>query len=168
MNDEGVVVGEKRTMKNWKVLCFWIGLSEAVGVVAGLLTRKDVQIYSSEIVKPLLSPPPVLFPVVWTVLYALMGHGAARNFMTSAPKGRTRALWFFGVQLFLNFGWCFIFFSSQSFGAAFLWLLALIVAVVGMFLTFHKIDKVAAYTQTAYLLWLLFAAYLNFSVWLLN
>ena len=155
-------------MKNWKILCFWIALSEAVGITAGILTRKDVQIYSSEIIKPLLSPPPVLFPIVWTILYALMGYGAAKIFITPASKERTRALMLFGVQLFFNFGWCFIFFSLQSFGAAFLWLLALITAVVGMFLAFRKIDKSAAYTQIAYLLWLLFAAYLNFSVWLLN
>ena len=155
-------------MKNWKILCFWIALSEAVGITAGILTRKDVQVYSSEVIKPLLSPPPVFFPVVWTILYALMGYGAAKIFITPASKERTKALWLFVVQLFFNFGWCFIFFSSQSFGAAFLWLLVLITTVVGMFLAFHKIDKFAAYTQIPYLLWLLFAAYLNFSVWLLN
>ena len=79
-------------MKNWKILCFWIALSEAVGITAGILTRKDVQIYSSEIIKPLLSPPPVLFPIVWTILYALMGYGAAKIFITPASKERTRAL----------------------------------------------------------------------------
>ena len=153
-------------MKNWKILCFWIALSEAVGITAGILTRKDVQVYSSEVIKPLLSPPPVFFPVVWTILYALMGYGAAKIFITPASKERTKALWLFVVQLFFNFGWCFIFFSSQSFGAAFLWLLVLITTVVGMFLAFHKIDKFAAYTQIPYLLWLLFAAYLNFWWWL--
>ena len=157
-----------KKMKNWKTFCFWIALSEAVGIMAGILTRKDVQIYSSEIIKPLLSPPPVLFPIVWTVLYALMGYGAAKIFISPASKERTRALWLFVSQLFFNFGWCFIFFSLQRFGVAFLWLLALITAVVGMIFVFRKIDKFAAYTQIPYLLWLLFAAYLNFSVWSLN
>ena len=155
-------------MKNWKILCFWIALSEAVGITAGILTRKDVQIYSSEIIKPLLSPPPVLFPIVWTVLYALMGYGAAKIFISPASKERAMALRLFGLQLFFNFGWCFIFFSLQYFGMAFLWLLALIITVVGMIFFFRKIDKVVAYTQIPYLLWLLFATYLNFSVWYLN
>ena len=125
-------------MKNWKILCFWIALSEAVGITAGILTRKDVQVYSSEVIKPLLSPPPVFFPVVWTILYALMGYGAAKIFITPASKERTKALWLFVVQLFFNFGWCFIFFSSQSFGAAFLWLLVLIAAVVGNVFSFSQ------------------------------
>ena len=155
-------------MKNWKILCFWIALSESVGITAGILTRKDVQIYSSEIIKPLLSPPPILFPIVWTVLYALMGYGAAKIFISPASKERAMALRLFGLQLFFNFGWCFIFFSLQYFGMAFLWLLALIITVVGMIFFFRKIDKVVAYAQIPYLLWLLFATYLNFSVWYLN
>ena len=155
-------------MKNWKILCFWIALSESVGITAGILTRKDVQIYSSEIIKPLLSPPPILFPIVWTVLYALMGYGAAKIFISPASKERAMALRLFGLQLFFNFGWCFIFFSLQYFGMAFLWLLALIITVVGMIFFFRKIDKVVAYAQIPYLLWLLFAIYLNFSVWYLN
>ena len=155
-------------MKNWKILCFWIALSEAVGITAGILTRKDVQIYSSEIIKPLLSPPPILFPIVWTVLYALMGYGAAKIFISPASKERAMALRLFGLQLFFNFGWCFIFFSLQYFGMAFLWLLALIITVVGMIFFFRKIDRVVAYAQIPYLLWLLFATYLNFSVWYLN
>ena len=155
-------------MKNWKILCFWIALSEAVGITAGILTRKDVQIYSSEIIKPLLSPPPILFPIVWIVLYALMGYGAAKIFISPASKERAMALRLFGLQLFFNFGWCFIFFSLQYFGMAFLWLLALIITVVGMIFFFRKIDRVVAYAQIPYLLWLLFATYLNFSVWSLN
>ena len=155
-------------MKNWKILCFWIALSEAVGITAGILTRKDVQIYSSEIIKPLLSPPPILFPIVWIVLYALMGYGAAKIFISPASKERAMALRLFGLQLFFNFGWCFIFFSLQYFGMAFLWLLALIITVVGMIFFFRKIDRVVAYAQIPYLLWLLFATYLNFSVWYLN
>ena len=131
-------------MKNWKILCFWIAVSETVGIIAGILTRKDVQIYSSEIIKPLLSPPPVLFPIVWTVLYALMGYGAAKIFISPASKERTRALWLFVSQLFFNFGWCFIFFSLQRFGVAFLWLLVLITAVVGMILVFRKIENLSS------------------------
>ncbi len=157
-----------KNVKNWKIFCFWIALSELVGVTAGLLTRKDIQVYSSEIIKPLLSPPPVLFPVVWTILYALMGYGVAKISIAKTSEERTRALRLFGVQLFFNFGWCFLFFSLQSFGTAFFWLLALITAVAGMFFAFRKLNKIAAYLQIPYLLWLTFAAYLNFSVWLLN
>ncbi|MBR2207955.1 MAG: tryptophan-rich sensory protein [Synergistaceae bacterium] len=155
-------------MKNLKIFAFWIFLSEAVGITAGILTRSGVRLYSAETVKPLLSPPPVIFPVVWTILYALMGYGAAKIFITPSSKERTRALGLFLIQLFFNFGWCFLFFSFKLFGAAFLWIIVLVMCVTMMFFAFLKVDKLAAYLQIPYWLWLLFASYLNFSVWILN
>ena len=154
--------------KNWKTFSLWILFSEAVGFTAGILTREATQIYANEIIKPFLAPPSILFPVVWTLLYALMGYGVAKIFLSPKSKQRTQGLTFFFIQLFLNFCWCFLFFSFQEFGLAFFWLLALIAAVIFMAKYFYKINTLAAYFQIPYILWLIFAAYLNFSVWILN
>ena len=118
--------------------------------------------------KPPLSPPGWLFPVVWSILYALMGVGAAR--VCLAPPSRTRSLGLnlFVVQLIVNFFWSPIFFNAQAFGFAFLWLLLLWGLVLWMTCTFRKTDPLAAKLQIPYLLWLTFAAYLNFGVWYLN
>ena len=155
-------------IKNLKIFAFWIFLSEAAGAVAGFLTRSGVQAYSAETVKPFLSPPPFVFPIAWIILYALMGYGAAKIFSARPSKERTSALWIFCMQLFFNFCWCFLFFSFKLFGTAFLWIIALLLCVMLMFFSFLKVSRTAAYLQIPYLLWLLFASYLNFSVWLLN
>ena len=155
--------------KNWKNFAFWILVSEAAGIISALLTRDGVIIYGSEIIKPFLSPPPVIFPVVWTILYALMGYGAAKIYTANSNSGyKKSALIFFAIQLFINFCWCFIFFSLRMFGTACLWLVVLIICVAGMMITFHRVNKFASYIQIPYLIWLLFALYLNYAVWTLN
>ena len=155
-------------MKKLKTFLLWIIFSEAVGFTAGILTRDSVKIYTTEIVKPFLAPPPILFPIVWTILYALMGYSVACISLSPTSKERTQGIRIFLAQLFFNFCWCFLFFSAQLFGIAFMWLLALIILVAMMIKIFHKINFIAAVIQIPYLLWLLFAGYLNFSVWLLN
>ena len=117
---------------------------------------------------PPLSPPPWVFPVVWTLLFALMGIGAARIWMRQPSRGRTRALELFAVQLGFNFFWSIIFFNFQQFGLALLWLLILWALIVWMILAFRRVDRPAALLQIPYLLWVSFAAYLNLGVWLLN
>ena len=147
---------------------FWILLSEAVGVLSGWLTREGTQIYGQTIVKPPFSPPGWVFPVVWTLLYALMGIGAARIDQTPASKDRSLGLNLFVVQLTVNFFWSPIFFNLQAFGFAFFWLLLLWGLVLWMILVFRKGDTLAAKLQIPYLIWLTFAAYLNINVWYLN
>jgi len=154
--------------KTWKTYVFWIGLSEAVGLIAGLMTREDTKIYGETIIQPLLAPPAIVFPIVWTFLYALMGISAARISLQQPSADRKRRLDVFIVQLFVNFLWSFVFFSAQAFGTAFFWLLLLWVLVLWMILTFWKVDPFAAKLQIPYLIWLTFAAYLNLGVWVLN
>lgn len=151
-----------------KVYAFWILLAEAVGVLAGLLTRTGTQIYAASIQKPPLSPPALVFPIAWTILYALMGAGAARVYLTPASAARARGLNLFVVQLTFNFLWSVIFFNYQAFGAAFLWLAILWALILMMTFAFGKADRLAALLQIPYLVWVLFAGYLNFGVWLLN
>lgn len=152
----------------WKIYAFWILLSEAVGGIAGLLSRQGTKIYEQSVLQPPLSPPAIVFPIVWVILYALMGIGAARISISGDTVDTHRALTLFGRQLFVNFLWPLIFFVAQSYGFALIWLIVLWIMVLGMILAFQKIDPVAAKLQIPYLIWLTFAAYLNLGVWYLN
>ena len=152
----------------WKTYAFWILLAEAVGGIAGWLTRDGTKLFNETILQPPLSPPPIVFPIVWGILYALMGISAARISMQPHSAERSKGLNLFVTQLVVNFFWSLIFFNAQAFGFAFLWLLLLWVLVLWMILTFRKVDPLAAKLQIPYLLWLTFAAYLNLGVWILN
>ncbi|MBQ1170251.1 MAG: tryptophan-rich sensory protein [Oscillospiraceae bacterium] len=154
--------------KPWKTYLLWILLTEAAGGLSGWLTREGTKAYSQAIVQPPLSPPGWVFPVVWTILFALMGIGAARIYLAPPSKARSRGLNLFISQLVVNFFWSPIFFNPQAFGLAFFWLLLLWGLVIWMILTFRKVDRTAANLQIPYLLWLTFAAYLNAGVWYLN
>ena len=147
---------------------FWILLSEAVGALSGWLSREEMQIYSETVTQPPLSPPTWLFPLVWGILYLLMGVSAARIRLQPPSSTRSRGLNLFIIQLVVNFFWSLIFFNAQAFGFALLWLILLWVLVLLMILTFRKVDPLAATLQIPYLLWLTFAAYLNAGVWYLN
>lgn len=146
---------------------FWVLLAEGVGLLAGLLTRDATMIYANTIVKPPLAPPAIVFPIVWTILYALMGIGAARV-ATSPNRKNNIALNLFVIQLIVNFFWSFFFFNAQAFGFAAIWLVLLWVLVLLMIIAFFKVDRLAAWLQIPYLIWLTFAAYLNLGVYLLN
>lgn len=152
----------------WRTYGFWILLAEGAGVLSGWLTRGSMRIYKEGIVKPPLSPPGVVFPVVWTVLYALMGIGAARVSMAPASSVRSRGLRIFLLQLAFNFFWGVIFFNLRRYGLSFFWLAALWGLILRMIVLFRKTDGPAARLQIPYLLWTAFAGYLNLGVWLLN
>ena len=154
--------------EDWKVYVFWVILAEAVGVVSGLLSREGIQAFSEVAQQPPLAPPAVVFPVVWSVLYALMGIGAARISLAEPSSQRNRALDLFVAQLVLNFFWSPIFFNLQAYGLAFIWLLVLWILVFLMILAFRKVDRLAAWMQVPYLIWLTFAAYLSAGVWVLS
>lgn len=157
-------------MKNgkWKTYLFWILLSEAVGIIAGLLTSDGTQAYSMMANKPALNPPAIVFPIVWTILYGLMGISAARIQLAPESRWQKRGITLFIAQLIVNFFWPLFFFNLQAYGFAFFWLLLLWGLVLAMILTFYKTDKLAALLQLPYLVWLTFAAYLNLGVWILN
>lgn len=154
--------------QNWQVYLFWILLSEAVGLLSGWLSGEGTAIFGQTAIQPPLSPPAILFPIVWTILYALMGIGAARISVTPDSSERDRSLNLFIAQLIINFFWSLIFFNARAYGFALLWLILLFVLVLWMTLEFRKTDPLAALLQVPYLLWLAFAAYLNYGVWMLN
>ena len=154
--------------RNWKPYFFWILLSEAVGALSGWLTMDAMQLYGQTVIQPSLAPPGWVFPAVWTLLYALMGIGAARIYLAPPSTARSLGLNFFIAQLVVNFFWSPIFFNLRAFGLAFFWLLLLWGLVLWMILAFRKVDQLAAKLQIPYLIWLTFAAYLNLGVWYLN
>jgi tryptophan-rich sensory protein len=146
----------------------WITVTEAVGGLSGWLSREGSRIFSETVAQPPLSPPGWLFPVAWGILYALMGFSAARVSLQPPSPHRSKGLNLYIAQLIVNFFWSLIFFNAQRFGFAFLWLLLLLGLVIVMTQEFRKADPIAALLQIPYILWLLFASYLNAGVWYLN
>ena len=151
-----------------KTYILWILFTEAVGALSGWLSRGGMELYREEIVKPPLSPPGIVFPIVWGILFALMGIGGARIYLAEPSNDRSRSLLIFFLQLGVNFFWSILFFAFQRYGLALLWLIMLWLMILWMIFSFRKVDKTAAWLQVPYLLWVTFAAYLNFGVWRLN
>ena len=152
----------------WKVFAVSVVLAEAVGALSGWLTRDGAQQYAQSIVLPPLSPPGIVFPIVWTVLFALMGIGSALVWLAPDSQARSGALRLYAVQLAFNFVWSLIFFNWKNYGFAFVWLAALWVLIGWMILRFRALVPAAGWTQVPYFLWVAFAGYLNLGVWLLN
>ena len=155
--------------KTWKTYAFWILLSELTGALSGFLTRNGTKAYQTTIAQPPLSPPAWLFPVVWTILFILMGISLYLVLTSGAPGDTvTAALAIFALGLAFNFFWSIWFFNFGWYWFAFVWLLLLLVTVVVMTLVFYVTSKWAGLLQIPYILWLLFAAYLNIAVAILN
>ena len=155
-------------VKKYKPYLSSVLLACAVGALSGFLSRNGMQEFQTSVLKPPLTPPPILFPIVWTILYVLMGLGAA--LVAQSPSGRSQrtALRIYALQLAVNFFWSILFFNFSAYFAAFLWLILLWVLVLLMIWSFAGVNRAAALLQIPYLLWLTFAAYLNWGVWVLN
>lgn len=150
----------------WKVYALCIAICLAVGGLAALIGMDGMRAYPA-LNQPPLAPPGWLFPVVWTILYTLMGISGGMIYL-SHDDCRRDALRVFALQLFLNFGWTVLFFALSLRLAAFVWIVVLEAVIVVMIAMFFAIRPKAAYLQIPYFLWVAFAAYLNFSVWWLN
>ena len=156
-------------MKNrkWPVYGVSIAIAEAVGALAGYLTRGGMQNFQN-VAQSALTPPAIVFPIVWTILYALMGISSARIWLSEDSPQRTEGLSVYLFQLIFNFFWSIFFFNMEAYGFSFLWILGLWLLIVRMVRSFSKVDKPAAWLQVPYLLWVTFAAYLNYQVWQMN
>lgn len=150
----------------YKKLLFYIITTILIGTIPSIFVFKSMNVYNS-LNRPPLSPPPIVFPIAWTILYILMGI-SIYIIMQSKRKLKKNARLIYYIQLVTNALWAPIFFGFKEYFLAFLWILMLIVFVITMIFTFYKISKKAAYIQIPYLLWLLFASYLNFGVFVLN
>ena len=142
-------------------------IAVGVGALAGLITRQSVKEVFPLLEKPPLSPPAVVFPIVWTALYILMGVGLAAVKNAGGPESaRAERLWW--AQLAVNFSWTLVFFLAGAYLAALFVLILLFGLVVAMTAAFGKLSPPAARLQAPCLLWLAFAGYLNAGIWLLN
>ena len=140
----------------------------AVGGLSALLTRNSMEAFGA-LNQPPLSPPGWLFPVVWTVLYLLMGFASYLVFVNGRNRRKVQnALFVYGVQLFFNFLWSIIFFNQERYLFAFFWLLALWVLILITLVLFYRIHKPAGLLLIPYLVWVTFAGYLNLGIALLN
>ncbi len=144
---------------NKSALAISILIPLAVGSLSALISG-NMSIYSS-LNKPFLSPPTYIFPIVWTILYILMGISSYIIFV-SGNVNSTKALKIYALQLFFNFCW------SIQYLLAFIWLILLIILIIIMIQRFYEINTFAAYLQIPYLIWCIFAAFLNYIILMMN
>ena len=153
---------------NCKILSFSIAVPLAVGGFAAFFSRENIGMFNL-IEKPPLSPPSWLFPIVWTILYILMGISSYIVFTSDQEKGTIKiALKIYAIQLLFNFLWPILFFNFELYFFSFFWLIALLALIILTTKLFYKISKLAAYFMLPYILWVFFAGYLNLGIAILN
>ncbi len=149
----------------WKNLITCLAIPLAAGSLSALLTQNNMETFES-INKPVFAPPGWLFPVVWTILYILMG--IASYLVLTSGKPANTALTVYSIQLALNFFWPIIFFNLEQYLFALIWLVLLWFLILKTASLFHQISKPAGYLMLPYLLWVTFAGCLNFFICILN
>jgi translocator protein len=141
----------------------------AVGISAGILTASSVSSWYATLTKPSFNPPNWIFAPVWNLLYFLMGLALFIVWQKEKENPNfKKAVWIFAIQLALNFFWSLIFFGFHSPGLALLEIIFLWLSIVLNIFYFSKISKISAWLLVPYILWVSFAAFLNFSLWRLN
>ena len=145
-----------------------------VGGLSAFLT-KDAMMTFNSIKKPALSPPGIAFPIVWSILYVLMGIASYLIYNLDIKKLsdeqivlRKNVLVVYGVQLIFNFFWSIIFFKFSMYKFAFAWLVILWILIVIFIKNAIKLNKASAYLMIPYILWITFAGYLNVMIAMLN
>jgi translocator protein len=152
----------------WKLL-ITIVICEAVGILSGLLTMNDISTWYSTLQKPAWNPASYIFGPVWTILYLMMGIAWWLVIESDASQDdKRKAHVYFVIQLFLNFVWSILFFKFHAPDWAFVDIVLLILAVLITIFCFAKISKSAGWLLMPYILWICFAAVLNYTIWILN
>lgn len=156
-------------LKKIKPYAVSVAAALIVGGLSAFVTRNNMNIYD-DIVKPPLSPPMSVFPIVWSILFVLMGISSAMIYVDiHADKDKIKsALTVYAVQLAVNFAWGIIFFNLRAYFIAFVWLVLLWLLIAKMISSFRKINTAAALLQILYLIWVTFAGYLTLAIFLLN
>lgn len=142
-------------------------IAELAGGFGGIFTAPAIGEWYLSLAKPEWTPPSWVFASAWTILYALMGIAAGLIWHEKSKK-KTLALKIYGVQLVLNVAWSLLFFGLRSPAYALAEIALLWLAIAAAIALFHKISKKAAYLMVPYILWVTFAAFLNYGVWVLN
>ena len=156
-------------LKDVPKLVLAIGVSELAGIIGSVFTVSSIQSWYTTLTKPALNPPSWVFGPVWTTLYALMGIAAYLIWKQGWRKREVKiALGVFGVQLFLNAMWSIMFFGQQNPGLALINIVLLWLTIIWTMVVFSNISKPAMYLLVPYILWVSFATYLNYAIWILN
>ena len=153
----------KKIIKN----IFYLVTPLIVGFLSNSLTSNSRDFYK-ELIKPPLAPPGYLFGIVWTILFILIGISyLLLKLKTEGIDISDIDFWYY-LQLIINFFWSIFFFKNEALTFSFVWLVFLLIAVIITFLKFYKVNKISAYLLIPYILWIIFAGYLNLSVAILN
>lgn len=155
-----------KKLKTYFPYITFIGLALFIGLISGIFTNKGMAAYEL-VSKPWFTPPSALFPIVWTILYILVGYSMGRVWMTKS-EALPYCLMAYGAQLLGNLFWTIWFFLLQAYLFSFVWLVGLGFVVLIMAVLFFRADKRAGVLQVPYLLWLIFAGVLNLQIYLLN
>jgi translocator protein len=150
-------------------LILLLALPQAAGFMGSFFTRPAIQGWYLSLDKPWFTPPDIVFPIVWPTLFLLMGIASwlvwkERRRSAAAMNG----LWLYGTQLSLNVAWSILFFGIKSPQLAFYEIIVLILAVMATIIAFFRVRAMAGWLMVPYLLWLFFAALLNYSIWMSN
>lgn len=164
---KGVMFLTIKTNVDFKKLIVAVVIPLAVGGISSLIVNSGFKSYAEEAVKPPLSPPQWIFPIVWTLLYILMGISSYLVYQKDKTSSK-QPIAVYVIQLALNFMWPVFFFSLKAYLFSFIWLILLWAFVLAMTVMFYRTDKIAGLIQLPYLIWLTFAAYLNLGVYFLN
>lgn len=158
-----------RDKRRWWLLGACVLFCELTGVISALLSNTQNNVWFDSLVKPSWNPPGNVFAPVWTSLYLLMGIALWLVWFDKPDgKSKTPAVTVFAIQLFCNFLWSILFFRMQSPILAFIDISVMIVLIATTIILFARHSKIAAYLLIPYLMWVLFAAYLNWTIWMLN
>lgn len=151
-------------MKKIKIYAKSILIPVLIGGIVGLIISSAIDYNSLQ--KPFLAPPSIVFPIVWTILYILMGISYGLLKSKSLTDKKIDLIYY--IQLAVNAAWSIIFFLLKWRLFAFIWILLLDILVILMIIKFYKKDKTAGLLQIPYILWTLFASYLNLVIYILN
>ncbi len=150
-----------------KSIIIFLAVTIAVGLLASYLIMDYTDRYLI-LQKPEAAPPKWIFPVAWSILYILMGIAGGLAYCTAGNDQKKNVIILYGLQLFVNFLWPVFFFRAGNIMLAFYALLFLWVIVLANILLYAKINRYSAYLFAPYIIWVSFAAYLNYSIYLLN
>ena len=154
---------------NWKHLLISILLCQVIGSLGSIFTTPAIPTWYATLEKPTIGPPNWAFPVVWALLYLLMGIALYLVWEKGWEQADVRkAMGVFGIQLFLNFMWSVLFFGLRSPLFGLVEIVVLWIVILVNIWMFYRVSKTAGLLLVPYILWVSFAAVLNYSIWALN
>lgn len=150
---------------NWKKIIIITIITFIVGSFFSLFTMNNMEVFK-ELDKP-INVPGIIFPVVWSVLYLLMSL-SLYLILESKSKEKVKCIIIYSMQLIINSLWSLIFFGFNNYLLSFIWIIFLFISVIAMIIIFYKNNKISAFLNIPYALWIIFAGYLNLGIYLLN